>query len=239
MDRKNPDPDSDDEGGQWLCTSCTFSNHPLLNTCEACDNPKDRDTRLLTQSSSHASPIIASSRLSPGNSETNTSPVTAASSISAANETLLVGHESNPVVNYVFLTHDLLNRPLFLIPVPLSMSMQPGSTGSTPDSPLTSPSTEILTALSNLSNQLNLILPSYNNNNNTNHQNFTRFSLTPLTSLTDRNANSQCTNDDLTDNNANTSHAAAHVCNHSRSNDAGSSCNSCCCCCHNKNSKQN
>ena len=74
------------------------------------------------------------------------------------------------IVNFVFLTHDLLNRPFVLIPVSLSHSLTPSTTTSEitslAESPAATPatatssSTDLLSALSSLSTQLNLLLPT-------------------------------------------------------------------------------
>ncbi|XP_070166330.1 TGF-beta-activated kinase 1 and MAP3K7-binding protein 3 isoform X1 [Polyergus mexicanus] len=39
--------DNERDGPSWVCTMCTFDNHPLMNKCEECDMP-----RLLTPSNS-------------------------------------------------------------------------------------------------------------------------------------------------------------------------------------------
>ena len=179
--------------------------------CEVCEKPKD-----------HYVPQTASPIASPGNNnDSDAAPATA----DTTNSILLTPPENESIVNFVYLTHDLLNRPFLLIPVPLNFS----SATSSPH--------DILSALSSLSNQLNLILPS---NVTTATAAATRSLSSQQTTTDDANANinandNESRNNDLIDN-SNSSHcfisllpspSTSHTCN------SNGSCN-CCCCTHNK-----
>lgn len=45
--------DNDRDGPSWVCTMCTFDNHPLMNKCEECDMP-----RLLSSAASSSAGML-------------------------------------------------------------------------------------------------------------------------------------------------------------------------------------